>query len=309
VKEKKEMVIKIFHRNMGSLLSKDIMTFLPGSIGGYDCPHLIPNADLWKRAEDELPNVFFPLFQFLTEEKRKPIWLSLLMRRARTGISSRGIENPTLDPLIQSYEFALTECAQVKYKTWHELHAMTVVHFNEQGRDPNLIIGADVRRTAKKLDLINGFDLADIVDRSSALRIFFLVALDLIPLQLAVPGRGSLKSPSEIFEDFAENELSERIKFDYLTKIADSFTVDASIKGFNAFKKWFQGGMEEINTDFGNNYLARSSYTDSLNGMYIPIWETRSDDEPYVKGSYKDPFRDLDQDLFIGRVVTLDRVG
>jgi hypothetical protein len=58
------MVIRIFHRNMGSLMSRDVMNFLPGSIGGYDCPHEIPIQDLWNRTQRELPGVFYPLFKY-----------------------------------------------------------------------------------------------------------------------------------------------------------------------------------------------------------------------------------------------------
>jgi hypothetical protein len=308
-KERIAIAIRIFHRNMGSMISNDIMSFLPGSIGGYECPHLISKDELWRRVMEEAPPVLFPLFKLLTDEQRSPIWLDLLLRRARTGISSRGIENPTLDPLIQSYEFALTNCAMVKYYSWSEIEAKTVARFEEQNRNLLELTPREIRKTAKKLNLMNGFDFADIVDRSSALRIFFLVAMDIIPLDRALPGKGRLFTPSEILEEFTENELSERIKRDYLTKISTSFTVDAGLEGYNAFKRWFEGGMADINSNIGTRYLPKSCYTDSLNGMYVPIWEDRRQDEPYVKGSYKDPYREIDQDLFIGTVISLNRVG
>jgi hypothetical protein len=308
-KEKIDMVISIFHRNMGSLLSRDPFTFLPSSIGGYDCPHNIPMTELLERIETLVPNVFYPLFGQLTKRERTPIWVSMLLRRARTGISSRGIENPTLDPLIQSYEYALTECAQVKHYTWSELEQRVMDLYIDQGRNPLDIHPRDIRKMAKKMDLMNGFDFADILDRSSALRIFFLVAMDEIPLSTAIPRRGRMSSPSEILKDFASHELRERIKYDYITTLSSQFTDQAVLEGYKAFKVWFNGGMGKIDTDFGNRYLPRTSYTDSLNGMSVPIWKPRKDDEPYIKGSFRDPFRDLDQDLFIGRVITLDRVG
>jgi len=308
-KEKIPMVIKMFHRNMGSLLSRDPFAFLPNSVGGYDCPHLIKDDDLLSRIETSVPDVFYAIFGMLCAEERTPIWLSMLLRRARTGISSRGIENPTLDPLIQSYQFALTDCAKVPYQSWSMLESRVKDLYIEQGRDPLEIHPREVRKMAKKLNLMNGFDLADRLDRSSALRIFFLVAMDEIPLADAIPRRGVMASPSEILRDFSEHELSARIQYDYLTRISEQFTVEASLKGYSSFKKWFSGGRKDINSDFGNIYLSKSSYVDSLNGMTVPIWEPRKEDEPYVKGSFRDPYRDLDQDLFIGRVVTLDRMG
>jgi hypothetical protein len=154
---------------------------------------------------------------------------------------------------------------------------------------------------------MNGYDFAEVVDRSSAIRIFFLVALDKIPLARALPNKGILRSPSEILRRFHENELAERLKFDHADN-KFSLSREKSIKGFLAFKDWFWGGMGEINTNFGSLYLPRNSYIDSLNAMKIPIWERNDQPRPVVKGSLADDFRDLDQDLYIGRVVTLNRL-
>jgi hypothetical protein len=231
------------------------------------------------------------------------------MKRARSGITSRGVENPTLDPLIQSYEIALADYSKAKCYYWSDLERLTQEKFKLQDRDPSLVIARDVRKMAKSMNLMNGFDFADIVDRSSAIRIFFLVATGDIPLDKAIPAKGMVRTPSKILAEFAENELSQRIKFDYLTKISDRFQFDDFVEGYELFKSWFFGGMKPINSNFGNRYLSRDCYRDSLNAMRVPIWEARSSSEPFVKGSYKDPYRDLDQDLFTGTVISMNRLG
>jgi hypothetical protein len=307
-KELNPMVIRTFHRNMGSLISRDIMNFLPGSIGGYDCPHLIPTGDLWKRIIDEIPPIIYPLFKILISKGRTPIWVNFLIRRCRTGISPKGLENPTLDALIQSYEIALTDHALVEGCLWTELEQKTVARFIANGLDPELVCARDIRKMAKRRNLMNGYDFAEVVDRSSAIRIFFLVAMGIIPLSRALPEKGMLKSPSKILEEFHENELPARIKYDYVSDIKSLFSHGESLQGFVSFKEWFWGGMKEINTNFGSLYLPRDCYIDSLNAMKVPIWEQRSPQEPYVKGSYLDLHRDLDQDLFVGNVVTLHRL-
>jgi hypothetical protein len=302
------MVIKIFHRNMGSLISNDPMAFLPGSIGGYDCPHLIPNEDLWNRVTEHVHPVIYPLFDVITSRERTPIWVDFLLRRCRMGISPKGLENPTLDALIQSYEMALTNHAMVKSYHWAELEQMTAAYFESRGLDPELVSTRDIRKFAKRQHLMNGYDFAEVVDRSSAIRIFFLVALDIIPLSQALPGKGRLKSPSEILKGFYERELPVRIRFDYVSDQKSTFSHERALRGQKAFKRWFWGGMKEINTNFGSLYLSRDCYIDSLNAMKIPIWELRSPQEPFVKGSIADPHRDLDQDHFIGTVVTIHRL-
>jgi hypothetical protein len=307
-KEMVPMVIKIFHRNMGSLISNDVMCFLPATIGGYDCPHLIPLKDLWSRVIEELPPIMYSLFGVLTSRERTPIWINFLMRRCRTGISPKGLENPTLDALIQNYESALVTHAMVKNYHWAELEQLTVESFETRGLDPALIHARDIRKTAKRLNLMNGYDFAEVVDRSSAIRVFFLVAMGLIPLDRALPKRGALKSPSEILRGFAEKELPLRIKYDYVSDQKPAFSLQKSIEGYNAFKEWFWGGLREVNTSFGSLYLSRDCYIDSLNSMKIPVWEPNSVQKPYVKGSLEDPFREIDQDLFIGSVVTLNRL-
>jgi hypothetical protein len=307
-KEVNPMVIRTFHRNMGSLMSRDVMNFLPGSIGGYDCPHEIPKEILWDRIVDEIPSIIYPLFRILTSAERTPIWVDFLFRRCRTGISPKGLENPTLDALIQSYEVALTTHALAKSYSWTELEQLTTARFNDAGLDPTLVCARDVRKEAKRRNLMNGYDFAEIVDRSSAIRIFFLVAMDIIPLSRALPEKGILKSPSKVLEEFHENELPARLRYDYVSDISSSFSHGNAIEGYKSFRQWFWGGMKEINKEFGSRYLSRDCYIDSLNAMKVPIWEQRSDQEPYVKGSTRDEHRELDQDTFIGTVVTLQRL-
>jgi hypothetical protein len=302
------MVIRLFHRNMGSLISKDPMAFLPSSIGGYDCPHEIPSQNLWTMIMEHVHPVIYPLFKILTTEERTPIWVDLLMRRCRSGISPKGLENPTLDALIQSYEMALTTHAGVRSRTWTELEQDAIARLKANGQDPTLVCARDVRREAKRQNLMNGYDFAEVVDRSSAIRIFFLVAMGIIPLSQALPQKGQLKSPSEILKRFHENELPARIRYDFVSDLKPCFSHGAAIEGLKSFKAWFDGGMKEINKDFGSVYLPRDCYIDSLNAMKIPIWDQRSPSEPYVKGSERDLHRDLDQDLFIGTVVSLHRL-
>jgi hypothetical protein len=307
-KEIVPMVIRIFHRNMGSLMSRDVMNFLPGSIGGYDCPHLIPKEDLWKWMIRDLHPIIYPLFNILISRERTPIWVDFLLRRCRTGISTKGLENPTLDALIQSYEAALTTHAMVPGLCWTELELQLAAQYRESGRNPELIDAKDVRKYAKRQNLMNGYGFAEIVDRSSAIRIFFLVAMEKIPLERALPQRGILKSPTEILKGFYESELPARIKHDYVSDIKSLFSHGKALEGFDSFKAWFWGGLRPINTDFGNLYLSKDCYIDSLNAMKVPIWEPRNPQEPFVKGSLEDPHRDLEQDLFIGTVVTLQRL-
>jgi hypothetical protein len=289
-------------------MSRDVMNFLPGSIGGYDCPHEIPLQDLWNRTQRELPGVFYPLFKILNSRERTPIWVDYLFRRCRTGISPKGLENPTLDALIQSYEVALTTHALQKSYCWTELQELAAKRLEENGQDPSLVCVRDVRKEAKRRNLMNGYEFAEIVDRSSAIRIFFLVAMDIIPLSRALPEKGILKSPSVVLEEFHENELPARIKYDYVSDLSSCFSHGSALEGLKAFKDWFWGGMKEINKDFGSVYLSRDCYIDSLNSMKVPIWEQRSPQEPYVKGSFEDEHRELDQDTFIGTVVTLQRL-
>jgi hypothetical protein len=307
-KWKKPMVIKIFHRNMGSLISRDPMAFLPGTIGGYECPHLIEKEDLLDRIINEVPNIIYPLFGMMMKEERNPIWLNLLFRRARIGITSRGIENPTLDPLIRQYETLLIDTG-TRFLTWTELKNKTVDRFLQMGRSPELIGNRDIRKTAKRLGLMSGLDFAAIVDRSSAIRIFFLVAMGEIPLDLAIPGRGKLKTPSEVLKDFSEQELTFRASSDYYSDLKSCFDLDNAMNGYNLFMAWFNRGMDTIPSDFAGKYLPKGSYIDSLNAMRVSIWDQRDPDEPYVKGSIADPYRQADKDLFIGTVVTLDRVS
>jgi hypothetical protein len=301
------MVIRIFHRNMASLLNKDVMSYLPASIGGYDCPHLIPKEDLWTRIIDEIPPIIYPLFYNIVSEERTPIWIDFLLRRCRMGISPKGLENPTLDSLIQSYEAALTLHAGVKAYTWTELEQETRASFKERNLDPSLVTAREVRKYAAHRKLMNGYNFAEVVDRSSAIRIFFLVALDKIPLSQALPNRGMLKTPSEILTGFHERELSVRMKYD-LSDNKFTLSHEKGLKGYYAFKDWFWGGMKEVNSNFGSLYLPRHCYIDSLNAMRIPIWEVSDDPKPYVKGSLEDPARELDGDLFVGRVVTIKRL-
>lgn len=224
------------------------------------------------------------------------------------GISPKGLENPTLDSLIQNYEAALTVHAGVKSYSWTELEQLTAASLVERGLDPSLLTARDVRKYAKRQKLMNGYDFAEVVDRSSAIRIFFLVAAGCIPLSRALPNKGILESPSSILRRFHEFELPLRMKHDH-ADVKFSLTHEKALMGQKAFKEWFWGGFPEINTSFGSLYLPRTCYIDSLNAMSVPIWELGCDTpKPYVKGSLEDSFREVDQDLFIGTVVTLQRL-
>jgi len=230
------------------------------------------------------------------------------MRRARVGITSRGIENPTLDPLIRQYETLLIDAGS-KFLTWTGLKNETVKRFERMGRSLDLIGNRDIRKTAKRLGLMSGIDFAAVVDRSSAIRVFFLVAMGIIPLERALPSKGKLKTPSEVLYDFIEQELTVRVSAGFLEDLHTCFDWDNAMKGYNSFMTWFDGGLGEIPTDIAGRYLPKGSYIDSLNSMRVPIWDQRDPDEPYVKGSVADPYIVVDQTSYIGTVVTLDRVS
>jgi hypothetical protein len=202
-----------------------------------------------------------------------------------------------------------TDHAMVKSYHWSELEQMTASFYERSGRNPDLIGPRDIKKFAKHRNLMNGYDFAEVVDRSSAIRVFFLVAMEIIPLDMALPKRGALKSPSEILSEFAARELPLRIKYDYISDWKPKFSVAASIEGYYALKEWFRGGLREVNTSFGSLYLPRDCYIDSLNAMRVPIWEPNNPQEPFVKGSLQDPHRKVDDDLFIGSVVSLHRTG
>jgi len=308
-KERNPMIIRMFHRNMGSSIPKDPLSYLPGTLGGYDLPHLIPKEVLLSKIQQRVPNVIYPLFGMLITGERNPLWLLNLMRRARTGVSARGLEHATFDPLIRQYEQALLTSGS-RYLTLEELTDKTREFFISKGRPVSAITPLDVRKTARVLGYLSGQDLAAVVDRSTALRVFFLVAAGKIPLADAVPGRGQVMTPSEILENFVELELPFRVHSDSEKRnsLLESFSPGKSMEGYKAFCDWFNGGMRRISEDIGWIFLPRGSYVDSTNGMRIPIWEPRKPDEPPVKGSLRDPYVEVEQDIYIGSVISLNRL-
>lgn len=309
-KDRAKIAIQLFHRNMGNLIPSDPMAYLPGELGGYALPHTIPKQDLYDRIIRDISPVFFPIFGMLVGGGRVPIWLEFLLRDARMGVSARGLENPTLDPMIREYEAALLNFAKVESYTFDELERDCRVFFKEKlGRDPLTVNDRDVRRYAKARGLMNSYEFAIHVDRSSSMRIFFLVANGTIPLEAAAPTRDRIPSPSKILDGFRESEYWMRVKYDPFEKIIDLFKPERIQEGLNAFKTWFFGEQKPVNRCLGNIYLPKSSYRDSLNGMRVPIWTPRRPDEPYVKGSAEDPFFEPNQDLFIGTTVCIDRLG
>lgn len=304
------VVISLFHRNMGQLIPRDPMAFLPGEIGGYGLPHTIPLDILYQRILDEASPVLFPIFRLLKTGKRVPVWLEFLLRDARSGVSARGLENPTLDPMIKEYEAALLNYAKVESWTFQDLQKECSTFFKEKlGRDPLTMNDDDVRRYAKARGLMNSYEFAIHVDRSSALRIFFVVAAGLIPLDIAVPKREKIPSPSSILEGFRSNEYWMRVKYDPFQDIRELFELENMEEGLSLFREWFFGGQKPVNKCLGNIYLHKSCYRDSLNGMRVPINSKRDPKEPYVKGSIRDPYFEPDQDLFIGATVHIDRLG
>nr|QIJ70073.1 RNA-dependent RNA polymerase [Swanson narna-like virus] len=303
-------VIQIFHRNMGSLIPTDPMAFLPGEIGGYDLPHLLTDDELYARIMEAGSTVLFPIFRLLRSGERVPIWLEFLLRDARTGVSARGLENPTLDPMIKEYEAALLNYAKVESWTFKQVSEECKAYFRDHlKRDPLTVNDRDVRKYARLRGLMNSYEFAIHVDRSSAMRIFFLVAAGLFPLEKALPSKEKIPSPTLILEGFRKSEYWMRVKYDPFTSIRDLFRPENTLEGIKLFREWFYGGRPTVNKQLGTIYLRKSCYRDSLNGMRVPIWEPRSADEPFVKGSLEDPYRQPDKDLFIGSTVHVDRLG
>jgi len=252
-----------FLRWMSNFIGDDPLVYLPRYMGGHSIPWVKEPRELFLRIISESNLQIVSIWREVYDPADTNLVLSFLIRRMATGNTVRGLIDPLQFRVSADYTAAAMMAKVDEMKTWQQMEEEVQEKFSPIGRT---VRNRDILRHIQSKGLMSPNDVADLVDRLTAIRIAFQVADGQFSIEDVHPQRDSaLPLPGEVLEKFIKDELSS------LKGISLQGELEFRQKDLARFEAWIGGGMKRPRRGPGSTFIPRNSVTDSLNGMTIGI--------------------------------------
>jgi hypothetical protein len=271
---------------MADYLGRDPMVFLPRIVGGLNIPFCGEPEELYRKILDRNGTKIAAIYKELRFGNDPFPLFSSLTRKMSSGGSSRGLIDPSSQYMIIQY-------GEILFKQWED-RAKSLEQLRDilQSKKTYPISFGDAKRFARKSGYISFSEIADSLDRISAIRISIACASGAVRFdEISTSTRDRLPSPSEVLDDFINFEV-ERQNRAYKIK-QDLFTVSA--EDCELFRKWILNGNPNFSVRAQGLWVPKNALVDSLNGMTIsmPYKPSRaipgSSEDPYVGSDFQTP--------------------
>lgn len=277
-------VKNVFRIFMADYIGRDPVVFLPRIVGGQNVPFCGEPEELYRKILDRTGTKVVAIYnQLRFGEEPFPLFGSLT-RKMSTGGSSRGLIDPSSQYMIIQY-------GEILFKQWRD-RAKSLATLKEELQEKKTfpVSFGDAKRYARKSGYISYADIADTLDRISAIRISMACAAGAIPVdEITTTKEGRLPSPSEVLDDFVSFEVERQDRKYRIHQDLFSTTPEDC----EAFKKWIFEGNPNFSVRAQGLYVPKCALVDSLNGMTVtmPYKPSRtipgSEEDPYVGSEFQ----------------------
>jgi hypothetical protein len=255
------------------------MVYLPRIVGGLNVPFCGNREELYRKILDRNGTKIVAIYKQLRYGNDPFPLFGSLTRKMSTGGSSRGL----IDPMSQ---YMVIQFGETMFKQWRDrAKSLETLKAELQEKKDYPVSFGEAKRYARRSGLISFSEIADSLDRISAIRLSIACAAGAISYdEIATSTREErLPSPSEVLDDFVSVEV-ERQNRPYKIK-EDLFSTTP--EDCEAFKKWILEGNPSFSVRSQGLWVPKEALVDGLNGMTI--------DMPYqpsriIPGSMEDEY-------------------
>jgi hypothetical protein len=287
---------------MSEFIRDDPLVFIPRILGGYGLPYLGDREELYERVLDRYGTAIVGIYGHLRHSLSYHGVIDFLVRRMANGMSVRGL----LDPMtfLLASQFANLAFAQFQHK------CKTFDQFKTelQTLKSYEVSNKDVMRYINSQKFLAYNQIADNLDRLTAMRISVGVAAGFMDLEEIIPARDEyVPNPSEVYHEFLQKEVADRV----WTADFNVQTLRPSGELINEFYHWIV--KDECKPWVSPQrllWIPKEALIDSLNGMTIQLpWNPsiETDNNP-VPGSIKDEDRAPGIDGSRSEMISLKRL-
>jgi hypothetical protein len=277
-----EVVVHIkntFRIFMADYLGKDPMVYLPRILGGLNVPYCGDREELYRKILDRNGTRIVAMYNELRYgEEAFPLFGSLA-RKMCTGGSSRGLIDP-------SSRYMIIQQGEIIFRQFRDSAKSLESLLQElQGQKTFAVSPGDAKRYARASGYISFSEIADSLDRITAIRLSIACAAGALPFSeiSGATREGRLPSPSEILDEFVDVEVARQSR---AYKIAEDL-FDTTPEDCVAFKNWILEGNPSFSVRSQGLWVPKEALVDSLNGMTIdmPYQPSRT-----IPGSLEDEY-------------------
>jgi hypothetical protein len=247
---------------MADYLGKDPMMYLPRIVGGANVPFCGEPEELYRKILDRTGTRVVAIYnQLRFGEDPFPLFGSLT-RKMSSGGSSRGLIDPSSQYMIIQYGEIMFKQFKDQAKTLKE------IHIELQGKKTYPVSFGEAKRYARKSGYISFSEIADSLDRISAIRMSIACAAGAISFdEISTARRERLPTPSEVLDDFVDVELARQSRsYRVRTDLFHTTPEDCE-----RFKKWISIGNPNFQVRSQGLWVPKYALVDSLNGMTIDM--------------------------------------
>jgi len=281
-KTRKEYLLSTFNNWMSSFLQDDPWVYLPRVVGGCNVPWPGTQQELYRRIVSECPTYSMKLYSALSRQGEEiPLLLHVLTRRMSTGSSARGIIDPmNLEGIVQTAYITGSQFQDRSKKLeWFLADIQSKVSYPCSFKD--------ALKHARKCGYISVANMAENLDRLSAMRYFFASASGVFgePEDFLEVSKERIPTPSEIVNDFKQELLESK-------RLVGIYPNDLKVtpEEVIAFKEWVLSGAPNFVAQMSNYWIPREALVNSMNGMTIRMPPQFS---RILPGSEADPHIDI----------------
>jgi hypothetical protein len=263
---------------MADYLGKDPMVFLPRIVGGLNIPYCGDPQELYEKILDRCGTRIVAIYKHLRFGNDPFPLFSSLTRKMSTGGSSRGLIDP-------SGQYMIIQYGEIMFKQFRD-QAKSLQTFQQelQAKKTYPVSFGEAKRFARKSGYISYAEIADSLDRISAIRMSIACAAGAISFdEISTATRDRLPSPSEVLDQFVTEEVARQSR----AYIIQQDLFDTSAADCAAFRDWILEGNPNFSVRAQGLWVPKRALVDSLNGMTI--------DMPYkpsrtIPGSIEDQY-------------------
>jgi len=248
---------------MADYIGKDPMVYLPRIVGGLNVPFCGDREELYRKILDRTGTRIVAIYNRLRFGNDPFPLFGSLTRKMSTGGSSRGLIDPSSQYMIIQY-------GEIMFKQWRdEAKSLEDLQSELQEKKTYPVSFGEAKRYARRSGYISFAEIADSLDRISAIRISIACAAGAIDFnEISVATREErLPSPSEVLDDFVSVEVARQ---DRAYKIeADLFSTTP--EDCETFRDWILKGNPNFSVRSQGLWVPKRALVDSLNGMTIEM--------------------------------------
>jgi hypothetical protein len=248
---------------MADYIGEDPVVYLPRVVGGLNVPFCGDREELYRKILDRNGTRIVAIYNQLRFGNEPFPLFSSLTRKMSTGGSSRGL----IDPMGQHMVLQFGEIVFKQYRS--QAKSLETLKDELQETKSFQVSFGDAKRYARRSGYISYAEIADSIDRISAIRLSLACAAGVFDFdEISTATRKErLPSPSEILDDFVDVEVARQDRNYRIER--DLF--QTTPENCEAFKDWIIDGNPSFPIRSQGLWVPKRALVDSLNGMTIDM--------------------------------------